>query len=138
MIAVGFVFSPVLVRLVRARTLIVRNEVFVGACRSFGASGGQLIRRDVVPNVIQPVIVQVTLPLASSLLAEASLSFLGLGMQPPEPSWSTMLACAYAYMEVAPEQMYAPGLAIRLTGLAFNGVGGALRVALDPPQRRRR
>jgi peptide/nickel transport system permease protein len=90
-----------------------------------------------VPNVVQPVIVQVTLLLASALLAEASLSFLGLGVQPPEPSWGAMLARAYAYMEVAPEQMYAPGLAILFTALAFNGFGESLRVALDPTLRRR-
>lgn len=137
MIAVGFVFSPVLARLVRAQTLIVRGELFVDASRCFGASSGQIIRRHIVPNVVQPVIVQVTLLLASALLAEASLSFLGLGVQPPEPSWGAMLARAYAYMEVAPEQMYAPGLAILLTALAFNGFGESLRVALDPTLRRR-
>jgi peptide/nickel transport system permease protein len=138
MLAVGFVFSPVLARLVRAQTLIVREELFIDASRCFGASSSQIIRRHIVPNVVQPVIVQVTLMLASSLLAEASLSFLGLGVQPPEPSWGAMLARAYAYMEVAPEQMYAPGLAILFTALAFNGFGESLRVALDPTLRRRR
>jgi peptide/nickel transport system permease protein len=138
MMAVGFVFSPVLARLVRAQTLIVREELFIDASRCFGASSGQIVRRHIVPNVVQPVIVQVTLMLASSLLAEASLSFLGLGVQPPEPSWGAMLARAYAYMEVAPEQMYAPGLAILVTALAFNGLGESLRVALDPTLRRRR
>jgi peptide/nickel transport system permease protein len=138
MIAIGFVFSPVLARLVRAQTLIVREELFIDASRCFGASSGQIIRRHIVPNVVQPVIVQVTLMLASSLLAEASLSFLGLGVQPPEPSWGAMLARAYSYMEVAPEQMYAPGLAILVTALAFNGFGESLRVALDPTLRRRR
>ena len=116
-------FRQVLARLVRAQTLIVREELFIDASRCFGASSGQIIRRHIVPNVVQPVIVQVTLMLASSLLAEASLSFLGLGVQPPEPSWGAMLARAYAYMEVAPEQMYAPGLAIVVTALAFNGLG---------------
>jgi peptide/nickel transport system permease protein len=138
MIAVGLVFSPVLARLVRAQTLIVRNELFVDACRCFGASSGQIIRRHIIPNVVQPVIVQMALLLASSLLSEASLSFLGLGVQPPEPSWGAMLARAYAYLEVAPEQMLAPGFAILLTALAFNGIGDSLRVALDPIQRRRR
>jgi len=86
---------------------------------------------------VQPVIVQVTLLLAVALLAEASLSFLGLGVQPPQPSWGGMLARAYNYMELAPEQMYAPGIAILLTALAFNTLGEALRQALDPTRRRR-
>ena len=83
------------------------------------------------------MIVQVTLLLAVALLAEASLSFLGLGVQPPQPSWGAMLARAYNYMEIAPEQMYPPGVAILLTALAFNTLGEALRVALDPAARQR-
>ncbi|HLS55204.1 MAG TPA: ABC transporter permease [Zeimonas sp.] len=132
MIAVGLVFSPTIARLVRGQTLIVRSELYVDAARSFGASDARLILRHVLPNAVQPVIVQVTLLLAAALLAEASLSFLGLGVQPPQPSWGAMLARAYHYMEIAPEQMYAPGIAILLTALAFNTLGEALRVALDP------
>lgn len=90
-----------------------------------------------MPNAIQPVIVQITLLLAVALLAEASLSFLGLGVQPPQPSWGSMLARSYNYMEIAPEQMYPPGIAILLTALAFNTLGEALREALDPTARRR-
>jgi peptide/nickel transport system permease protein len=137
MIAVGLVFSPVLARLVRAQTLVVRSELYVDASRCFGASTPHILWRHVLPNVVQPVIVQVTLLLATALLAEASLSFLGLGVQPPEPSWGGMLARAYTYMEVAPEQMYPPGLAILLTALAFNSLGDWLRVVLDPRLRRR-
>ncbi|GMV01147.1 MAG: ABC transporter permease [Burkholderiaceae bacterium] len=132
MIAVGLVFSPTIARLVRGQTLIVRSELYVDAARSFGASDVRLILRHVLPNAVQPVIVQVTLLLAAALLAEASLSFLGLGVQPPQPSWGAMLARAYHYMEIAPEQMYAPGIAILLTALSFNTLGEALRVALDP------
>ncbi len=137
MIAVGIVFSPQLARLVRAQTLVVKQELYVDAARCFGASMTRLILKHIMPNAIQPVIVQVTLLLAVALLAEASLSFLGLGVQPPQPSWGAMLARAYNYMEIAPEQMYAPGLAILFTALAFNTLGEALRVALDPTARRR-
>jgi peptide/nickel transport system permease protein len=136
MIAVGIVFSPQLARLVRAQTLIVKNELYVDAARVFGASMPRLLWRHVVPNAIQPVIVQVTLLLAVALLAEASLSFLGLGVQPPHPSWGQMLARAYHYMEIAPDQMYAPGIAILLTALSFNALGESLRVALDPTMKR--
>lgn len=136
MISVGIVFSPQLARLVRARTLVVRQDLYVDASRCFGASTARILWRHVLPNTVQPVIVQVTLLLAAALLAEASLSFLGLGIQPPEPSWGSMLARAYQNMELAPEQMYAPGLAILLTALAFNTLGEAMRVALDPTTKR--
>ena len=137
MIAVGIVFSPQLARLVRAQTLVVKQELYVDAARCFGASAWRIIPRHIMPNAIQPVIVQITLLLAVALLAEASLSFLGLGVQPPQPSWGSMLARAYNYMEIAPEQMYPPGIAILLTALAFNTLGEALREALDPTARRR-
>jgi peptide/nickel transport system permease protein len=91
----------------------------------------------VLPNALQPVIVQVTLLLAAALLAEASLSFLGLGIQPPNPSWGAMLARAYQYMEIAPKQMYAPGLAILVVSLAFNALGESLRIVLDPTMKDR-
>lgn len=136
MIAVGIVFSPQIARLVRARALVVRQELYVDAARCFGASTARILWRHVLPNTVQPVIVQVTLLLAAALLAEASLSFLGLGIQPPQPSWGSMLARAYQNMELAPEQMYAPGLAILLTALAFNTLGESLRVALDPTTKR--
>lgn len=136
MISVGIVFAPQLARLVRARALVVRNELYVDSARCFGASTGHILWRHVLPNTIQPVIVQVTLLLAGALLAEASLSFLGLGIQPPNASWGSMLARAYQNMEIAPEQMYPPGLAILLTALTFNTLGESLRVALDPTMKR--
>ena len=136
MIAVGIVFSPQLARLVRARALVVRQELYVDASRCFGASTARILWRHVLPNTVQPVIVQVTLLLAAALLAEASLSFLGLGIQPPSPSWGSMLARAYQNMELAPEQMYAPGLAILFTALAFNTLGESMRIALDPTTKR--
>jgi peptide/nickel transport system permease protein len=137
MIAVGIVFAPQLARLVRARTLVVRQELYVDAARCFGASTGRILWRHVLPNTVQPVIVQVTLLLAGALLAEASLSFLGLGIQPPLASWGAMLARAYQNMEFAPSQMYPPGLAILFTALAFNALGESLRVALDPTMQHR-
>jgi peptide/nickel transport system permease protein len=136
MIAVGIVFSPQIARLVRARALVVRQELYVDAARCLGASNARILWKHVLPNAIQPVIVQVTLLLAGALLAEASLSFLGLGIQPPNPSWGSMLARAYQNMEIAPAQMYPPGLAILLTALAFNTLGESLRVALDPTMKR--
>lgn len=135
MISVGIVFAPQLARIVRARALVVRQELYVDAARCFGAPMSSILWRHVLPNTIQPVIVQVTLLLAGALLAEASLSFLGLGIQPPNASWGAMLARAYQNMEIAPEQMYAPGLAILFTALAFNTLGESLRVALDPTRK---
>jgi peptide/nickel transport system permease protein len=137
MIAVGIVMFPALARIVRARTLIVRQELYVDASRCFGAPAWHILWKHVLPNSLQPVIVQVTLLLAAALLAEASLSFLGLGIQPPNPSWGAMLARAYQYMEIAPEQMYAPGLAILVVSLAFNALGESLRIVLDPTMRNR-
>jgi peptide/nickel transport system permease protein len=136
MIAVGIVFSPGIARLIRVQTMIVKGELYVDAARTFGMSTWRIIFHHILPNAIQPVIVQVTLLLATALLAEASLSFLGLGVQPPQPSWGQMLARAYSYMEIAPEQMYAPGLAILCTALAFNALGESLRTLLDPTRRR--
>jgi peptide/nickel transport system permease protein len=137
MIAVGIVMFPSLARIVRARTLIVRQELYVDASRCFGAPAHHILWKHVLPNSLQPVIVQVTLLLAAALLAEASLSFLGLGIQPPNPSWGAMLARAYQYMEIAPEQMYAPGLAILVIALAFNALGESLRIVLDPTMKDR-
>jgi peptide/nickel transport system permease protein len=137
MIAIGIVMFPSLARIVRARTLIVRQELYVDASRCFGAPSWHILWKHVLPNALQPVIVQVTLLLAAALLAEASLSFLGLGIQPPNPSWGAMLARAYQYMEIAPEQMYAPGLAILVVSLAFNALGESLRIVLDPTMKDR-
>jgi peptide/nickel transport system permease protein len=137
MLSVGFVFAPVLARLVRAQTLVVKDALYVDAARCFGGGTRHIIIRHILPNAVQPVIVQVTLMLAIALLAEASLSFLSLGVQPPAASWGGMLARAYNSIELAPEQMYAPGLAILFTALAFNALGESLRVALDPTMKRR-
>lgn len=137
MIAVGVVFAPVLARLARAQAMVVKQELYVDAARSFGASNLRLMSQHILPNAIQPLIVQVTLMLAIALLAEAGLSFIGLGVQPPWPSWGAMLTRAYHNMDVAPEQMFAPGFAIMFTALAFNALGESLRVALDPTRQER-
>ncbi|MBF5057202.1 oligopeptide ABC transporter permease [Alcanivorax sp. 521-1] len=135
MFSVGLVFAPQIARLIRARTLVVRQELYVDAARCFGASPLRLLGRHVLPNAIQPVIVQSTLLLAVALLAEASLSFLGLGVQPPDVSWGAMIARGYLYMSLVPEQMYAPGLIIMITAVAFNALGESMRTALDPTAR---
>jgi peptide/nickel transport system permease protein len=132
MFAIGLVFSPILARLVRAQTLVVKNELYVEAARCAGAGHARILIRHVIPNIIHPVIVQITLLLAAALLAEASLSFLGLGVQPPLASWGGMLARAYNYMEISPWQIYPPGIAILSAALAFNTLGESLRVLLDP------
>ncbi|MCU5783374.1 binding-protein-dependent transport systems inner membrane component [Alcanivorax balearicus MACL04] len=132
MFSVGLVFAPQIARLIRARTLVVRQELYVDAARCFGASPARLLIKHVLPNAVQPVIVQSTLLLAVALLAEASLSFLGLGVQLPEVSWGSMIARGYLYMSIVPEQMYAPGVLIMITAVAFNALGESLRSALDP------
>ena len=136
MIAVGIVFAPEIARLVRGQTMVLRGELFVDAARGFGAGTTRILTRHILPNAAQPVIVQVTLLLAIALLVQASLSFLGLGAQPPSPSWGAMLAEAFGHMDAAPGQVYPPGIAILLTALAFNTLGESLRGALDPKRRR--
>jgi peptide/nickel transport system permease protein len=131
MIAVGIVFAPEFARLTRSQTMLVRHELYVDAARSFGASSTRIMLHHILPNAFQPILVQTTILLAIALLVEASLSFVGLGIQPPYPSWGAMLARAYANMDIAPAQMYPPGVAILLTALAFNALGEALRAALD-------
>ena len=135
MTAVGIVFAPEIARLIRAQTLVVRQELYVDVARGYGMSTPRIVMLHILPNALQPVIVQSTLLLAIALLVEASLSFLGLGVQPPYPSWGAMLARAYANMEIAPEQLYPPGIAILLTALSFNTLGEALREASDPKSR---
>lgn len=132
MIAVGILMMPGFARLTRANTMVVKQELYVDAARAFGARPSRILLRHVLPNAVQSAIVNAGLLLAIGLLAESSLSYLGLGLQPPQASWGGMLSRAYNYMEIAPEQMYAPGLAILFTALAFNGLGETVRLALDP------
>ena len=132
MIAIGFVSTPGFARLTRGQTLSVRERDFVAAARVLGISPLRIMFRHIWPNVTAPIIVQATLMMASAIVTEASLSFLGVGVKPPTPSWGAMLRTGSQYLEVAPWIGIAPGVAIFLTVLAFNFVGDGLRRALDP------
>jgi peptide/nickel transport system permease protein len=135
MIAIGIVYTPIFARVTRAGVLAVREEVFVRAARSVGAGDLRIMLSHVLPNVAGPIIVQTSLSLAFAILAEAALSFLGLGVQPPAPSWGRMLFDGRDFIEQAWWMGFFPGAAIFVTVLSFNIVGDALRDALDPAQR---
>ena len=137
MIAIGIVFTPVFARLVRGSALSVRERDFVLAARVLGAGDGRIMWSHVLPNVLAPVIVQASLMVALAIIVEATLSFLGLGVQPPAPSWGGMLRSAYQYMQVAPWLSFFPGAAIFLTVLGLNLLGDGFRRALDPRLRER-
>jgi len=129
-IAIAVVFVPGLVRIVRAQVLAVREEAFIDASRSVGVGARRMLVRHVLPNVATPLIVQVALSFGYALLAEAGLSFLGLGVQPPDPSWGTMLQDAYTTITRDSWALIPPGVAIAVTVLAFNLVGDGIRDAL--------
>lgn len=135
MVAIGIVYTPIFARITRASVLSVREQPYILASRAVGASDLRLLARHVLPNVAGPVTVQTSISLAFAILAEAALSFLGLGVQPPEPAWGRMLAEARGFLEMAPWMGIFPGLAIFLTVMSLNFVGDGLRDALDPKQR---
>ncbi len=135
MIAIGVSATPIFVRLTRGQVLSVKVEDYVEAARAVGNPPWRIALRHVLPNVTAPLIVQSTLAIAAAVIAEASLSFLGLGQQPPAPSWGSMLNTAKNYMDNAPWMAIWPGLSIFLLVLAFNLLGDGLRDALDPRQR---
>jgi len=135
MIAIGIVYTPIFARITRGSVLSVREQVFVRAARSIGASDFRLLRVHILPNVLAPIIVQASISLAFAILSEAALSFLGLGVQPPAPSWGRMLAEGRGFINTAWWMGFFPGLAIFVTVLSFNLLGDALRDALDPRQR---
>ena len=132
MIAIGITATPIFVRLARGQVLAARSEDWVEAARAVGNPHGRILLRHIFPNILPPVMVQATLAIASAIIAEASLSFLGLGQQPPAPSWGSMLNTAQRFLTQAPWMAIFPGLAIFLTVLAFNLFGDGLRDALDP------
>jgi peptide/nickel transport system permease protein len=134
MIAIGVSATPIFVRLTRAAVLNVKVEDYVEAARAIGNPPLRIALRHVLPNIAAPVIVQATLAIAAAVIAEASLSFLGLGQQPPAPSWGSMLDSAKNYIDNAPWMAIWPGLAIFLLVLSFNLLGDGLRDALDPRQ----
>ena len=134
MVAIGVAATPVFIRLTRAQVLAVKVEDYVEAARAVGNSHLRIALRHVLPNILPPIIVQGTLAIAAAVIAEASLSFLGLGQQPPSPSWGSMLNTAKNYIENAPWMAVWPGVSIFLLVLSFNLLGDGLRDALDPRQ----
>lgn len=130
MIAIGIVNAPRFFRVVRASTLVVREQAYIAAAVATGGSSAWILRNHVLPNVASPLIVQLSLSMGFAILFEAALSFLGLGVQPPEASWGTMLGRSTQFMERAPFLVVFPGLAILLTVLAFNVLGDAVNDAL--------
>ena len=131
-LAIGVAFSPYLARIVRGEALKVTALPYIEAARSQGASNGRIIRLHVLPNIMAPVIVQATISVAFAILAEAGLSFLGLGTQPPTPSWGLMIQASRDYLDVAAWTAIVPGVAVALTVLGLNMLGDVLRDALDP------
>jgi peptide/nickel transport system permease protein len=132
MIAIGIVYTPIFARITRGSVLTVREEVYIEAARATGCRDNRIVTRHVLPNVAAPIIVETTLSLAFAILAEAALSFLGLGTQPPDPSWGRMLSESRAYILDGPWLGIFPGLAIMFTVMGFNFLGDGLRDALDP------
>ncbi len=132
MIAIGIVYIPIFARIARASVLSVREEEFIDAARATGSSDSRIMYRHIFPNVLSPIIVEITLSLSFAILAEAALSFFGLGTQPPDPSWGRMLSEGRAYFQQSAWLAIFPGLAIMLTVLGFNLLGDGLRDALDP------
>ena len=132
MIAIGLSAMPVFVRLTRGQVLSVKTEDYVEGARAIGLTDAAIMARYILPNVLAPVLVQATLTVATAIIAEASLSFLGLGQQAPDPSWGSMLNVAKNFMTQAPWMAWWPGAAIFLVVLGFNLLGDGLRDALDP------
>lgn len=132
MIAVAISSVPNFARIVRASTLTIKDQEFIEAAQCIGVSNSRIILRHIFPNVLAPIIVQATLGVGTAIILAASLSFLGLGVQPPTPEWGSMLSSARTYMRDYPYMAIFPGLAIMVTVLALNLFGDGLRDALDP------
>jgi peptide/nickel transport system permease protein len=135
MIAIGVTATPIFVRLTRAQVMNVKVEDYVEAARAIGNPPWRIALFHILPNILPALLVQATLSIAAAIIAEAALSFLGLGQQPPAPSWGSMLNSAQRFLTSAPWMAIWPGLAIFLTVLSFNLVGDGLRDALDPRSR---
>jgi peptide/nickel transport system permease protein len=132
MLAIGITYTPIFARVTRSGVLSVREETFVDAARAIGDTNRNILARDILPNVVAPIIVQATVSLAFAILAESALSFLGLGTPPPDPSWGRMLSNSRNFLQSAPWTAVFPGLAIMITILGFNFLGDGLRDTLDP------
>ncbi|GAA2120729.1 ABC transporter permease [Streptomyces synnematoformans] len=133
---IGFFSWPYIGRIVRGQTISLREREFVEAAKSLGARGPFILFRELLPNLVGPILVYSTLLIPTNILFEAALSFLGVGIQPPQASWGGMLSSAIDYYQVDPMFMVVPGVAIFLSVLAFNLLGDGLRDALDPKGRR--
>jgi peptide/nickel transport system permease protein len=131
-LAIAVVYTPLFARVIRGPVISERHRDYVQAARVIGASAPTIIWRHILPNVVSPIIIQGSAALSTAILIEAALSYIGLGTQPPAPSWGTMLSEGRTFLETAPWMSIFPGLAIALTVLAFNLVGDGLRDALDP------
>lgn len=134
-LSLGLVFTPSVARVIRGSTLSIRQQQYIESTRAIGSSAGRIIFRHILPNLGAPLIVLASIQLGAAILAEASLSFLGLGPPPPAPTWGSMLSNARKYMESAPYLAIFPGIAISLAVLGFNMLGDALRDVLDPRMR---
>jgi len=132
MVAIGIIFIPIFARVVRAAGLVLTHEQYVEASRASGAGDLRIMFRHILPNALPLIMVQTTLAISYAILSEAALSFLGLGAQPPEPSWGTMLNTGRGFMSFAPWTGIVPGVAIFLAVLGFNVLGDGLRDVLDP------
>ena len=132
MIAIGIIITPAFARVVRAAVLEVMGFPFIESARALGASGWRIMARHLLPNIIAPLTVMVTVYLSTAILSEAALSFLGLGTQPPEASWGNMLNTSRQYIDLNPWLSIFPGAAIMLVVLGFNFLGDGLRDVLDP------
>ena len=135
MIAIGVSAMPAFIRLTRAQVMAAKVEDYVEAARAVGNPHLRIVLRHILPNIVAPVMVQATLAIAAAIIAEASLSFLGLGQQPPAPSWGSMLNTAKNFLSQAPWMAVWPGAAIFVAVLSFNLLGDGLRDALDPRHR---
>ncbi|UOF90723.1 ABC transporter permease [Fodinisporobacter ferrooxydans] len=132
MIAIGIGFAPSFIRITRGQVLSLRNLEYIQAAKAVGIKDWKIIFGHIFPNALSPIIIQSTLAMASAILAEASLSYLGLGVQPPAPSWGSMLNQAQTLIDQAPYATYFPGLAIFILVLGFNLLGDGLQQFLDP------
>ena len=135
MLAIGVAALPTFLRLARGTALAIKTEAYVEAARALGCSRPRVAGRHILPNMLPPLLVQSSITVAAAIIAEASLSFLGLGQQPPAPSWGSMLNAAQRYLSQAPWMALYPGLAIFCIVMAVNVLGDGLRDALDPRQR---
>ncbi|WP_251551214.1 ABC transporter permease [Neobacillus muris] len=135
MMAIGIIFTPQFARLARGQTLQIRSEPYVEAAKISGAGSVWIMVRHIIPNISPPIVVQASFNLSIAILIETTLSFLGLGAQPPDVSWGNLIQQGYSMIDLNPWMMVYPGIAILLTILAGNFLGDGLRVALDPKQK---